>query len=280
MKENNTYHEGMDGLNLPESWRVNPFIVPDNYFDTFSSNLFSTIRFREHVDSKDAGFSVPEQYFLDLSANITSHTKLETLAKKTEAWTIPSRYFDELPKQIQSNIRIESLLDKSSALSVPEDYFDILTDRIQDKIFEDSLKKVVLTDGFNVPTANYFDHLSTSITKTISDRSDKQDNSAKPTMIRSLNIQQWIRYAAAAFVATVLGISSYNAVVDQEQIDRSTVSHLATIPEQEIINYLASSNDSDDIVYIMEYIYQPEESEGVGSQIDDEDIEDYLKYML
>lgn len=118
MKENNTYHEGMDGLNLPESWRVNPFIVPDNYFDTFSSNLFSTIRFREHVDSKDAGFSVPEQYFLDLSANITSHIKLETLAKKTEAWTIPSRYFDELPKQIQSNIRIESLLDKSSALSV------------------------------------------------------------------------------------------------------------------------------------------------------------------
>src|SRR5690606_41944146 len=98
---------------------------------------------------------------------------------------------------------------------------------------------------------------------------------------RVLSIDRWIRYAAAACVGAVLGTASYNAVLNQEEhIELNIEAHLASIPEQDIIHDLASSRDSDDILYITEYLYQPEESEGVGSHIKEDDIEDYLNYML
>lgn len=44
MKENNTYHEGMEANNLPDSLRVNPFDVPEGYFKDLHESLISQVK--------------------------------------------------------------------------------------------------------------------------------------------------------------------------------------------------------------------------------------------
>src|SRR5690606_13579337 len=278
MKENNTYHEGMDGLNVPESCRLNPFVVPENYFDGLSSSIHAQVGLEKNVGVERHGFTVPEDYFDLLNTRITAQIRLESQLSKAEPWEVPAGYFAALTSNIQQQTRLERILPSGQELpSPPVDYFDHLPDRIQARIFEEKLKSNIPAAGFAVPD-QYFDGLTSSI---ISKTSPEHEKPKEPVVIRSLRIDQWIRYAAAACVATVLGTASYNAVLNQEEQNEDNIeAHLASIPEQEIINYLASSNDSDDILYITEYVYQPEESEGVGSHIKEDDIEDYLNYML
>ncbi len=267
MKENNTYHDGKGGFSLPESLRVNPFIVPQGYFDTLSSNIRSQIRVEKLNIRENKGFSVPEGYFEGLQHSILSEVKL-TSYKDKSSFEVPEGYFDALEDSIRSQVKLDTLRE-TTTFSIPEGYFENLHERIRTKIVESEWKEKVTDSGFAVPDG-YFAQL----TQEISAKTIKQE----ATPIRQLNLQKWIQYAAAACVATVLGIGSYNAVVNQTEPTAET--QLASIPEEEIIHYLASSTDSDDILYIMEYLYQPQDSEGVGSQIDDEDIEDYLNYML
>ncbi|KGE13866.1 hypothetical protein [Sphingobacterium deserti] len=279
MKENNTYHDGMEGLNLPESLRVSPFSVPTGYFDELTSKLSAQIGLKGKVPPEIQSFSVPNNYFDELKYSITAQVALANPDEEAQSWSTPSGYFETLQDTIQSRIMIESIDHTNESFTVPTGYFDALADRIQANIFEKDLHQVAQTDGYTTPPL-YFEKLTATIVAKAKDTSPVSGNENKP--VRRLNPQRWIQYAAAACVAAVLGTASYNAVMDHGQVN-ATETHLASIPEDEIINYLSTSNSSDDLVYIMEYISQPVEtieSEGVCSKIKENDIEDYLNYML
>lgn len=271
MKEDNTYYDEMDGLNLPGSLRVNPFVVPENYFEQLSSSVLSQIRLQQLSDPEKKAFSVPDTYFSQLTAHIQLHLKMEQY-KKTEhtAWNVPKGYFEGLSRNIISQARIETA--RTEEFDVPSGYFESLSEHMQTKVFEEQLKEKISTDGFTVPVS----HVDTLKEKIIATTVGKE---AQKTKVRKLNFNMGIRYAAAACVAMVLGIVSYNSLNKGPQANLIE-SPLASIPEEQIINYLSASNNSDDIIYIMEYIYQPNGSEGICSQIEENDIEDYLNYML
>lgn len=276
MKENNTYHDGMEGLNLPESLRVTPFVTPQKYFEELSANLIGQLGLEGKIPPEEVPFSVPSDYFSQLTDRITTQTSITTITDKTASWETPTGYFENLVQHIQTRIRVEEIADRADDFTVPMGYFEQLNDSIQAKRSHENLRKAVATDGFAVPDG-YFAKLSAELLAKTATR--EKAPVAGRTVVRRLNVQRWMQWTAAACVTTVLGLTSYNAVVDHNTVD-ATASHLAAVPDEEIINYLASSNTSDDMVYIMEYMYEPITEESVCSEVEDNDIEDYLNYML
>lgn len=276
MKENNTYHEGMEGTNLPESLRVNPFSVPTDYFETLTSTITAQIGLEGKVPPEAQAFSVPDAYFGQLTKRITAQVALAKPDEEAQSWSTPKGYFETLQDNIQSRIKVETIVQKLESFVTPAGYFESLSERIQSKVFEDNLRSTIAVDGFSAP-ALYFEKLSANITAKVKATSAETVMEDKP--VRRMYAQRWIQYVAAACVATVLGTASYNAVIEHDEVD-VTETHLASIEEEEIVNYLTSSKGNDDLLYIMEYIYQPAESEGVCSKIKEDDIEDYLNYTL
>lgn len=276
MKENNTYHEGMEGTNLPESLRVNPFSVPTDYFETLTSTITAQIGLEGKVPPEAQAFSVPDAYFGQLTKRITAQVALAKPDEEAQSWSTPKGYFETLQDNIQSRIKVEATVQKQESFVAPAGYFESLSERIQSKVFEDNLRSTIAVDGFSAP-ALYFEKLSANITAKVKATSAETVVEDKP--VRRMYAQRWIQYVAAACVATVIGTASYNAVIEHDEVD-VTETHLASIEEEEIVNYLTSSKGNDDLLYIMEYIYQPAESEGVCSKIKEDDIEDYLNYTL
>jgi len=272
MKEDNTYYDGMDGLNLPGSLRINPFIVPENYFDQLSSSVLSQARLDRLPTAERIGFTVPESYFSQLTNNIQLHIKVEQYKDATHReWDVPKGYFEDLSDKILSQTKIEAVA-KQEEFEVPIDYFESLSARIQTKIFEDKLKTQVSDDGFTIPE-DYTGILKDKIVaQTIGKEKQK-------TIVRKLNFNKWVSYVSAACVAVVIGVVSYNSINNRTQGSISE-SHLASIPDDEIINYLSALNDSHDILYIMECIDHSHDSEGICTHVKENDIEDYLNYAL
>ena len=272
MKEDNTYYDEMDGLNLPGSLRVNPFVTPENYFENLSSSILSQVRLHQVSDPEKTDFSVPKAYFSQLTDHIQLHLRLAPYKGSVgTTWDVPKGYFDDMSKHIIFQVRLETS-GKQEAFGVPMGYFENLSERVETKVFEEKLKEQVSADGFGIPV-NYADTLKHKI---IAKAIRKEEHKTK---VRKLNFNAWVRYAAAACAAIVLGVVSYNAINNGSQAN-FIESHLSSIPDEEIINYLSASNNSDDILYIMEYFYQPDESAGICSQIEESDIEDYLNYTL
>jgi len=270
MEGNNTYHEGMEELNLPQLLGGNPFTVPPNYFDTLGQQIQAQAKI-ERTNLKKNTFSVPDDYFQNVNATLIATAKLENKIKPQQngGMELPSDYFIDLSARIKAQVSFDSIAQQES-FTVPPAYFDHLTENIQAKVAEEKLRDKVSTTGFTTP-AGYFEKL----TKTLQETTTVVN---KETPIRSLNIQRWVRYAAAACVATVLGIASYQAIAPQAEEVKQT-ERLANVSDKEILNYLSYAMDSNDLMYVMESIYQPDEEE-VGLSVDKEDIEDYLKYML
>lgn len=271
MKETNTYHEGMDDLNLPESLRVNPFSIPSDYFEGLTANIKAHVRF-DAIDHDKASFSVPSNYFDNLSETIHAQVNIAVRFDQEEntSMAVPANYFEQLTASIQSQAKLASLQD-NEPLTVPSNYFETLSAQVQHRIQEEKLKDKVVLTGFTTEEG-YFDSLSTSITARIK-QPEKVINFPQP------RFQKWIQYAAAACVTTFLGVGSYYAVNSQDQ-QPVQQEQLASVSDAEILNYLAYSMDSNDLMYVMESIYQPNDEEEVVKHVDEDDIKDYLKYML
>lgn len=274
MKEDNTYYDEMDGLNLPGSLRVNPFVVPESYFDQLSFSVLSRARLDRLSNAEKTGFSVPESYFSRLTDNIQLQIKMEQYKGTAHReWDVPKGYFDDLSDKILAQTRLEAVV-KQDVFDVPMGYFENLSAHIQAKIFEDKLKEQVPADGFAIPE-DYAGLLKDTI---VAQTAGKE---RQKTIVRRLNFNKWIQYVAAACVAVVIGVASYNSVNNEAQGSFSE-SHLSSIPDDEIINYLSALNDSHDILYIMECIdhSHPHDSEGICTHVKENDIEDYLNYAL
>lgn len=311
MKENNTYYDNMEGNNLPDSLRVTPFIVPDNYFNEQTNRLLFLAKLDSTSKDQRAGFEVPESYFDELSEQIMSQVKIDQF-QQHEGFEVPAGYFADLNDRIMQHVQIDQLQEeqftvpegyftnlsdsimakvsednlqeqvKESGFEIPDQYFETSTDQIMASIAVDDLKSKVQTDGFSVPMG-YFDKLTKSILDEVEDKKVIQMPQPTPTTGRKKSRPViWIGAAAAACVAAFVGVSTYNS--DPNNVNSAaTVANaqqvsLDEIPEDEIISYLASHSDGTDLAYYAEYIYEPEESAAIGSQIDDKDLEEYLNY--
>jgi len=277
MKENNTYHQHSEGDNLPEYLRVNPFIVPEGYFDDLESNILLHLKPVPNLAIQKETFQVPAGYFDDLQSRILAVAKLEQLAQSTpeESFTVPNQYFETLQDRISLRISEERLRDevRTDGFQVATGYMDELTQSIMANVSLEQMTAGVTKDGFAVP-ADYFDKLSIDLKRVTAPKEETA------TPIRRLNNSNWMRYAAAACIVAVLGVGTFFGLRQPAETTMASEATLSNISDDEIMNYLAATSSGDDMVYFTKYIYQPDDAKGVGKQIDEEDLEEYLNYTL
>lgn len=78
--------------------RVNPFLIPDGYFDTLPESIADSVYLDElkHI-TPSAGFDVPEQYFSSLKSNILAQT---SQLPSSAGFSTPDQYFQKLQAKI------------------------------------------------------------------------------------------------------------------------------------------------------------------------------------
>lgn len=62
MKENNTYRNNTGDANLLKSLRVNPFILPENYFENLERTTLFRVMLEASLRNGHGGFVVPEGF--------------------------------------------------------------------------------------------------------------------------------------------------------------------------------------------------------------------------
>ena len=191
MKENSTYHDGLESNRLPESLRENPFGVPENYFSDLESKIIAHVKWIECKDgaafevpegyfdslpdlvlSKIAddslktlvamdGFDIPEQYAGILTADIFHRISEENLKEKiqSDGFTVPTGYFQTLEQNIATDIAAQQLKDSvpTEGFAVPVGYHTNLEETIFSRLAETELKQTVQTDGFALPVDYHAD---------------------------------------------------------------------------------------------------------------------------
>jgi hypothetical protein len=289
MKENSTYHDGLESTNLPESLRENPFAVPEHYFSDLESRIITHVKWADCSD--ETAFKVPEGYFEALSDRIMGEIAIDALRSQMTRndFAIPDDYDAVLTANIFHRISEEKLKNEiqTDGFTQPANYEQMLEDSICTRIGVEKLKESIPSDGFALPS-EYFDRLSDKIAGSIREREGvKHEN----TPIRRLGQQKkwYTRYAAAASLVMTLGLAGYwgyqyqskKAVAKDNMAEQQLSQHLSEIPKQEIINYLAASASGDDIIYMSQYTDESNlPTKGFGTNIPKQDIEDYLKYSL
>lgn len=210
-------------------------------------------------------YTVPDGYFADLQKYTLQQCRLIEGAETT--WSIPTGYFDQLGDRILAKIEEQQLKDTvtETGFSVPDSYFDRLEAQL---LLQQKLDEHTSEPGFSVP-ASYFETLQNNIAR--------QTYQTEDTPIRQISRPRWMAYAAAASVALVMGIVGVTRMAVEDQ--PATSSHLASVPDQEIFNYLELYGTDDDVMYISEQLDDFDERV-IGEGISEEDLEAYLNHTL
>ncbi len=114
------------------------FGTPENYFDSFSSRLFSKIRADEELKEypllgameKVNPFAVPAGYF-EAKEELLEFTVLRELKQKS--FLVPANYFETLSGRVMNKLEVEAELaeyaslaavEKGNVFAVPDAYFE------------------------------------------------------------------------------------------------------------------------------------------------------------
>ncbi|MBE8719486.1 hypothetical protein C4F40_01920 [Sphingobacterium sp. Ka21] len=316
MKEINTYHGELGGNKLPEALRANPFTAPPDYFSLQESVILSLVKL-ERLAIQQHNHVTPEGYFEQLQNNILAKVAEQKLKNQVTApgFEVPQHYFEESVHQIQVKIFEETLRSQvtTTGLTIPVDYVDVAKDSILNRIAEEQLKAIIDRDGYEVPAAyfetleqdivtniaveklkakvtetgyhvpvGYFDLLSEKITADTIGKEIKNipfDSDQDTGVITLPSRKNWTAYAAVAAVAVIISIGSYLSLNQQDNVVQPQNISLSGIPDEAIVSYLAQVSDANDLVFFSEYLDIPENVE-IGNQVKDNDIEEYLNYML
>ena len=210
-------------------------------------------------------YTVPDGYFVDLQKHTLQRCQLSEMAQNT--WSVPASYFDQLGDRILAKIEEQQLKEMitESGFTVPEDYFDQLKEQL---LLQQKLNEHAAELGFTIP-ASYFETLQNNIAR--------QTYQRKETPIRKISRPKWMAYAAAACVALAIGIPGVVKLTAESE--SATSSHLASVSDQEIFNYLELYGTDDDVMYISEQLDDFNERV-IGKGISEEDIEAYLNHTL
>jgi hypothetical protein len=186
-------------------------------------------------------------------------------------FTVPENYFNQLNADIISRCRIEEArFSDQDEFAVPTGYFESLSSEIESRITEEAIRSLAAGDGFTVP-ADYFSELKERI---MAKAKTETSLKAVDTVVKPLR-SNWVKYAAAASVTVVLGtvllLNSQNNSID---------SQLGRIPDQEIINYLQAHSDMGDTPIIMENLSQNVNLSDIDMDISESELEEYINTTL
>src|ERR1700748_3132756 len=143
---------------------LNPFTVPEGYFDSLGDRIASFKNLSELKDDDlPGGFAVPENYFEELAGNIQSRINIEEIANREEnSFAVPEGYFDNLTQQINSRIFVEEALGNAEEhFAVPQNYFAELNSKILSKTVNQGkqnavVRKLFASTAFKYATAACF----------------------------------------------------------------------------------------------------------------------------
>jgi hypothetical protein len=177
-------------------------------------------------------------------------------------FTVPHDYFSELEGAIQARLTIERLeLSRQTGFIVGDDYFDHLPEKVEAALAVEELKEEMHTEGFTVPEG-YFDSLQ--------DRISRKVHAPEP-QVRKL-FPEWTRYAAAASITVLIAFGVYL------RGNQNTISDkLASVPEQEIVNYLQLYADQMDSQVIVDNLEPNTAFSGLSDDVSSQELKYYLE---
>lgn len=126
--------ENIKNLNDPE--KVNPFAVPENYFEELEDKINAQINIFK-LDNKDKNnFSTSENFFDEQADMISKLVKLKNISDEEKEFKTPDNYFETLSSKIEASIKEESNeilsnIPKAHNFEVPELYFEEQLQKIQ-----------------------------------------------------------------------------------------------------------------------------------------------------
>ena len=213
----------------------------------------------------------------------------------TNIQTVPAGYFENL----EIRICINSLLHQNDSKEyfinekpgVPAGYFEQLSDSILSKIKKAEnpkqeenfpiLEKLRHKNVFKVPDG-YFDNLSTQIVTKISIK--------ETAKVVSIGAHKWWKYAAAAIIAGLMmisvfyifnsggnQISEYLAASQQYQTTSQIKEGIATLKEDDIINYLETHGNIIDNEMLLDQIDTDALPAEFEYLLDDNTLNNYLE---
>ncbi|WP_353125878.1 hypothetical protein [Parapedobacter pyrenivorans] len=227
-----------------------------------------------HVDAPDKlpdalranPYTVPEGYFDDLYNRTLRQCR--HMEETPTTFAVPSGYFQQLEDGIMAKIAEEKLRNivGEAGFSVPEGYFSSLEEQSLANV---KIRENAVEPGFAVPE-HYFDTLQNRIT----DRTSRRE----VTLVRKISRPtKWVAYAAAACIAMVMGITGIFRLVDDGA--ETSTSPLASVSDQEILNYLELYGTANDMIYISEHLDDFDEP-NINEGISEVDLEAYLNHTL
>lgn len=154
MSKNN--YDNLNEENFLSQWeKKNSFALPKGYFDSFSARVMNKIEHEQELaaykmlsENRKKSFSVPNNYFADLSNALTYKYELSVFpklasSKKPVLKALPENYFENLEKKVVDKLELESELKEFSVLSsipkknvfkVAPAYFEGKSEDVKEKI--------------------------------------------------------------------------------------------------------------------------------------------------
>ncbi|MFD2553429.1 hypothetical protein [Sphingobacterium tabacisoli] len=288
MNQRDTYNEPMEENNLPDALRVTPFSTNEDFFAKQEELIRAEIKIGIQRSSlESSGYTVPEGYFGQLKESIFLKESEQKLKEQvaTLSYQVPENYFESLEDSIRIKISEINLKESvvQSGFTVPTDYFATLENRITAQRSEEFLRSKVTTDGYLTP-ADYFQSLTGKITSKIS--ADGEDEGVK---IIAINRERSLSsYISAAAVLFLIGFGSYFALKQTPSSDATPNLQTSTskinvsdVSDEEILEYLAQVSEGEELIHLTKFVEQEKTSQDhIDNSIDDEDIKEYLNYML
>ncbi len=202
-------------------------------------------------------FSVPANYFDNLSTNILHAIAAENLQQSIVPYQVQAGYFDNLSNTILNKIANERTVESAVDSEL--------------QAFAPILATINKANIYSVPNG-YFENLQID--------NNPQKNIAKVVPFKGLNT--WIKYAIAACVVGVLVTNAYlftnkNATVDYAAYKKIDVaSSISTVSSDELASYLDNANAiaNNEIVNLIDE-KMPETQEHI-KDISEDDLKQYL----
>ena len=188
--------------------------------------------------------------------------------EKKNPFTVPEGYFAEMEEQVLSRITISEFDNNNSLFIVPEDYFQTLQERVGAL---SQLEQLKAPEAFSVPEG-YFTNLEERIKSKLS---TDQTQESKPKVRRLFS--SWSTYAAAASIIIAIGLGVY---FGNKNTNSDIEAQIAALPAEEIVDYLQLYSDAGDAPIILESLGDEAPLTELGSEVSEQEIEQYLKLNL
>jgi hypothetical protein len=222
-------------------------VAPAGYFEQLPGLILQKVRAADVQDElemlspslapipKTFPLSVPPHYFQQLSVQISTQITADAAEEELPSiladmptvfpMSAPIGYFDQLPGQLLQKIHSTGAREELIALS-------------------SLLAEASRTMPQSVP-AGYFDQLSTNVMAGISEASAA---AAVPTstVVRRMNSNRYVKWTVAASLIALVSLSTLLFVREHQSSGYALETTLATVSDQEIMEYLQSHMDAFD----------------------------------